>query len=64
MSILAHEIRNLLAGILGYSEMGREPELAPAHLDAGAARSSTPTPSACAGWSTTSSSCRATRPAG
>ena len=36
MSILAHEIRNPLAGILGYSEMGREPELAPAHLDAGA----------------------------
>ncbi len=33
MSILAHEIRNPLAGILGYSEMGREPELAPAHLD-------------------------------
>lgn len=26
MSILAHEIRNPLAGILGYSEMGREPE--------------------------------------
>ncbi|MBK9030899.1 MAG: tetratricopeptide repeat protein [Myxococcales bacterium] len=36
MSILAHEIRNPLAGILGYSEMGREPDLAPAHLDAGA----------------------------
>ncbi|MEZ4400056.1 MAG: ATP-binding protein [Kofleriaceae bacterium] len=33
MSILAHEIRNPLAGILGYSEMGREPDLAPAHLD-------------------------------
>ncbi|MCL4222987.1 MAG: protein kinase [Myxococcales bacterium] len=28
MSILAHEIRNPLAGILGYSEMGSEPELA------------------------------------
>ena len=27
MSILAHEIRNPLAGILGYSEMGSDPEL-------------------------------------
>jgi signal transduction histidine kinase/tetratricopeptide (TPR) repeat protein len=32
MSILAHEIRNPLAGILGYTEMGRDRELAPAHL--------------------------------
>jgi len=32
MSILAHEIRNPLAGILGYSEMGVEPELAPGGL--------------------------------
>ena len=32
MSILAHEIRNPLAGILGYSEMGVEPELAPEGL--------------------------------
>ncbi len=28
MSILAHEIRNPLAGILGYSEMGADPEFA------------------------------------
>jgi signal transduction histidine kinase/tetratricopeptide (TPR) repeat protein len=28
MSILAHEIRNPLAGILGYSEMGSDPEFA------------------------------------
>jgi|GEM_PF-1120571 len=35
MSILAHEIRNPLAGILGYSEMGREPDPSP-RLSAGA----------------------------
>ena len=29
MSILAHEIRNPLAGILGYSEMGQEPDGTP-----------------------------------
>ncbi|HTJ44453.1 MAG TPA: ATP-binding protein [Kofleriaceae bacterium] len=29
MSILAHEIRNPLAGILGYSEMGSDPEIQP-----------------------------------
>ena len=34
MSILAHEIRNPLAGILGYSEMGADPDMSPDGLEA------------------------------